>query len=60
MKTGIQLIRDYFGDVRAVGMDEMKNLTKEDRAELASAIAAQLGLRPVTDPAGTTSYVAAA
>lgn len=60
MKTGIQLIRDYFGDVRPVGMDEMKKLTKEDRAELAGAIAAQQGLRPVTDPAGTTSYAPAA
>lgn len=38
--TAMKAIRDFFGHVT---MDEMKALTKEDRAELAPACAQALG-----------------
>lgn len=43
MKTRVQAIRDFFGDVRPVTMDELKALTKQDRAELIEGIQQQTG-----------------
>jgi hypothetical protein len=43
MKTALQLIRDYFNPP-ALTMAELKELKKEDREELAHAIAKEQGL----------------
>jgi len=50
-KSGIVLIKEFFGDVRPVTMDEMKALTAPERAELADAIAKQLGFERVEENA---------
>ena len=58
-KSGIVLIKEFFGTgdgARPVGMDEMKALSSEERAELADAIAAQKGLTKKTE-GGRTVYV---
>jgi hypothetical protein len=60
MKTGIQLIKEFFGDVRAVGLDELKALPKADRKELAELIAQQQGLVPVENGGQVVYNVAAA
>ena len=60
MKTGLQLIRDYFGTPdRPVTMEEMKALTKDDRTWFAEEIAKLLGLVPQQSPTSGTVYVAA-
>jgi hypothetical protein len=50
--TRIKAIRDFFGaGSKPVSMDEMKSLTKEDRAELAPLCAAALGQELVAEAA---------
>lgn len=40
--SNVKLIREFFGNVRPVTMDEMKALTIQDRDELGSLIKATL------------------
>lgn len=53
MKTTVQFVKEYFSTPeRPVTMDEMKALEKEDRYELADAIAKEQGLTPAQTPDG--------
>ena len=52
-----QVVKDFFSrDCRPVTMDELKRLTKEDREELADAIATQSGLVKFPQPDGSFKY----
>jgi hypothetical protein len=53
--TTVQLIQDFFSPPK-VEMAEFKALSKEDRQELADAIAEQRGLTKTVDPNGVSSY----
>lgn len=56
-KSGVQVIKEFFGGSRPVTMDEMKNLTAEERRELADGAAVELGLKKEAKGDGTVQYV---
>lgn len=59
MKSVIQMVKDFFGDVQPLGLDELKRLSSNERQELADAIATQQGMVKV-DSAGKVEYRKAA
>lgn len=47
-KTNMQALKDFFGERRPLSMQELKALTKEERAELSDLIFAETGWERAT------------
>jgi len=52
-KTGVALLKEYFTDPK-LELAELKALSKEERVELADAVASELGLKKVGGPNNVT------
>ncbi len=51
-RSGVVLLKEYFGDVRPVDMAELKALGTAERQQLADETAASLGLKRVATAGG--------